>query len=539
MWNPINCKTHYSLQRGFCKPDKLAKAAKDFGYTACGIADFGTVSGAVDFQQECKKNGIKPIIGCEFDGYILYAKNKEGWFDLVRYVSNQNLDVLKQIASNGNIICVTSDSNGFANLFKGNHVKMDYERQAIYYVYPEEADCHRIMLCSKLKKTLKTVGSIEHDYERFFDDNNRSKFCLPAFSGLGSFPQFWVSDLQSSGFGIADLCEEYDLAGPPMLPEYECPNDSNNNKYSEDDWLTELCRRGWKSKLVPEGKVNTQEKQDIYAERIKHELKVIFKARLSGYFLIVQDIIQWVKDKGWLAGPGRGSAAGCLISYLLGITEVDPIEYDLIFERFYNEGRNTEGNIAIPDIDMDVPAEHRDEVIAYIKAKYGQENVAQMITYNRLQGRSAIKEVLRVNNSVSFDEMNLITDSIPDESMISDQLELMEDKSIIKWALENESDALKNWCHYDDNKNLIGPLASLFEQAMIIEGTKKAQGKHPAGVIISKHSLKDVCPVTIDSSGDPVVAFEMNPLEIQGHIKFDVLGIDLLSKIMEISDNEN
>lgn len=198
----------------------------------------------------------------------------------------------------------------------------------------------------------------------------------------------------------------------------------------------------------------------------------------------------------------------------------------------------TPASVALPDIDMDVPAEHRDEVIDYIKQKYGESNVSQMITFGRLQGRAAIKEVLRINEAVSFAEMNAITNSIPDEAKISDQLELMEEKSIIKWALENEPDSLRNWCFYNDNEELDGPLANLFEQAIKIEGTNKSQGKHPAGVIISKHKLDEVCPMTNDKSGDPVVAFEMNALEYQGHIKFDVLGIDLLSKIMEICDEE-
>ena len=163
------------------------------------------------------------------------------------------------------------------------------------------------------------------------------------------------------------------------------------------------------------------------------------------------------------------------MSYLLGITEVDPIEYGLIFERFYNEGRNTEDHISLPDIDVDVPAEHRDEVIDYIKKKYGKENVSQMITFGRLQGRSALKEVLRISDAVSFSEMNEITDCIPDEAMISDQLELMdkEDRSIIKWALENESENLKGWCKINDEGELEGELAKFFEQAIKIEGTNK------------------------------------------------------------------
>ena len=519
MWNPINCKTHFSLQHGFCKTDKLAERCKEYGYTACGIADFATLSGAVEFQQDCKKHGIKPIIGCEFDGYILYAKNKDGWFDLVKYVSNQNLDVLKEVAKNGNVLCVTPNVNGFANLFKGSHVQMDYEPQAIYYVDQSDAECHRIMLCGKLKTTLKKIKNVEHDYTQFFNGDDQWY--------LKTSGRVWDTSK------IVDRCEEYDLADQPSFPTFECPKG-----FDEDEYLTELCREGWKNKLIPSSKVSDIQQRDIYRDRIKHELKVIFKAQLSGYFLIVQDIIKWVKKQGWLAGPGRGSAAGCLVSYLLDITEVDPIEFDLIFERFYNEGRNTDGNVAIPDIDMDVPAEHRDEVIAYIKEKYGEENVAQMITFGRLQGRSAIKEVLRMNDAVSFAEMNEITDSIPDEAKISDQLELMEDKSVIKWTLENEPEKLKNWVFVNDDDKLDGPLANLFEQAINIEGTNKSQGKHPAGVIISKHRLSDVCPMTVDKSGDPVVAFEMNPLETQGHVKFDVLGIDLLSKIMEISEND-
>ena len=178
------------------------------------------------------------------------------------------------------------------------------------------------------------------------------------------------------------------------------------------------------NQLAPARKVKDPTDRDVYLERVKKELEVIFKANLSGYFLIVQDIVNHVGDRGWIAGPGRGSAAGCLISYLIGITEVDPIEFDLLFERFYNEGRNTEDHVSLPDVDMDVPAEHRDEVIDYIKEKYGVNKVSQMVTFGKLQGRAAIKEVLRINDAVSFSEMNAITDSIPDEAKISDQLEI-------------------------------------------------------------------------------------------------------------------
>lgn len=527
-WSPLNCKTHYSLQKAFCKSGKLAKRCSDYGYKACGIADMNTLAGAVNFHQSCVKNGVKPIIGCDFGEYILYAKNKDGWFDLIKYVSNQNLNVLKELASAGNVICVTVDSNGFKNLFGANHFQYNYKDQGVYYVDKDEAECHRILLCGGIKsKSLKaTKDAIKSgkdiEGKEFFESDS---FYLPNTeeSSENSNP---VIDR------IVELCEDYEVSGSPMLPAFSCPDGMD-----EDEYILHLCRQGWHKKLIGSGKVKDQAIKDIYTTRIKRELDVIVReARLSGYFLIVQDIVNWVRSKGWLAGPGRGSAAGCLISYLLDITAVDPVEYDLIFERFYNAGRNTEDHISLPDIDVDVPAERRDEVIAYIKDKYGAENVAQMITFGRLQGRSAIKEVLRLNSAVSFDEMNAITNSIPDEARISDQLELMEDKSIIRWTLQNTPEKLNNWCSMNENGELDGPLAHLFEQAIKIEGTNKSQGKHPAGVIISKFRLSDVCPMTQDKTGDTVAAFDMGDMEVQGHVKFDILGIDLLSKVMEIKD---
>jgi len=529
-WIPINCKTHFSLLHGFCKPEKLAKLCSEYGYSACVVADIKTVSGAISFHQACRANDVKPILGCDYGGYLLIAKNKEGWLDIARLTTifNQtpDIDTVKEFASKGNIICV-SNNKLYKNFFGKNFVEYDYEKDGVYYVTEDEADCHRVLLCSGMKTTLPKVEAKKKKGEainnaEFFDSDN---YYLPKPDEVNG------KDIKLLN-KIADMCEDYEVTDKPMLPSFSCPKGFDENEY-----LKELCRHGWKGKLIPSGKVVNISDRDIYLDRVKSELEVIFKAGLSGYFLIVQDIINYVKKQGWLAGPGRGSAAGCLISYLLGITEVDPIEYDLLFERFYNEGRNTEDHISLPDVDMDVPAEHRDEVIDYVKDKYGIENVSQMITFGRLQGKSALKEVLRINDAVSFSEMNEITDCIPDEQEISDQLEMMdkEDRSIIKWALINESEELKEWCRLDEDENLEGSLAKFFEQAIKIEGTNKSQGKHPAGVIISKHKLKDVCPMVKDATGKMIAAFEMNDLESQGHVKFDILAIDLLSKIMEIT----
>ena len=531
-WIPINCKTHFSLLKGFCKPDKLAQKCKEYGYASCAITDFKTISGAVNFYQACKSHDIKPLLGCDFGDYILIAKNKDGWFDLIKLVTlsstEPNIDTVKKIAKQGNLICV-SGSDTYQTLFKSNFVHYQYDERRIYYVMPDEAEPHRVLLCSGMKTTLPKVQSkinkndAVDNYEFFVSDS----FCLPPPNTLDDMgvDQNEIDLLNT----ISDMCEDYDITGSPILPQFNCPND-----FTEDGYLKELCRHGWKNRLILRNKVETSEQKQLYLDRITLELKVIFKTELSGYFLIVQDIVNYVKEQGWLAGPGRGSAAGCLVSYLLGITEVDPIEYDLIFERFYNEGRNTDDHISLPDIDVDVPAEHRDEVIDYIKQKYGYDNVSQMITFGRLQGRAALKEVLRINEAVSFSEMNEITQSIPNEADISDQLELMEEKSIIRWALINEANELNKWCKINDDGTLDGPLASLFDQAIKIEGTNKSQGKHAAGVIISKHKLANVCPMVKDKNGKLIAAFEMNDLESQGHVKFDILGIELLSKIMDI-----
>jgi DNA polymerase-3 subunit alpha len=528
-WIPFNCKTHFSLLKAFSKCEKLAEKCKERGYKACVMADIDCISGAMEFHDSCRKHGVKPILGCDFGSYILIAKNKAGWFDLIKTVSHDGLEILQELAKKGNLICVTNEpQKGYQKLFGRNYFSYGYQSRGVYYVTKDEAEAHRVLLCSGMKTTLPKIQKLiksgeQVDNHKFFTTDD---FYLPEPHEIKDSEEE-IKLLNK----ICDMCEDYEIASKPMLPKFECPDGLD-----EDEYLTDLCRTGWKNRLIPQGKISDPDKKEEYLQRIKKELDVIFKANLSGYFLIVQDIINSVKKRGWLAGPGRGSAAGCLVSYLIGVTEVDPIEYDLIFERFYNEGRNTDEYISLPDIDMDVPAEHRDEVIYYIKEKYGQDKVGQMITFGRLQGRAALKEVLRINDAVSFMEMNRITDGIPDEATISDQLELMEDRSIIKWTLENEPDELKNWCSMDEDGTLSGSLAHLFEQAIKIEGTNKSQGKHPAGVIISKHNLADACPMTLDKTGDPVVAFEMTALEAQGHVKFDVLGIDLLSKIMDIAN---
>jgi DNA polymerase-3 subunit alpha len=195
----------------------------------------------------------------------------------------------------------------------------------------------------------------------------------------------------------------------------------------------------------------------------------------------------------------------------------------------------------MPDIDVDVPINKREKIIEYIKNKYGLNKVSQMITFNTMKGRGALKEVLRVYDNISFEEMNRITKSIPDEAKIADELQEMKEDtgeaSIIRWALENNVDKLKEWCYINDDGSLSGPLSKRFEQAIRLEGTKSNQSKHAAGVVISSQNLSDVCPMIYDSKNKQAIAgMEMQDLDALGLIKFDILGIAYLDKMMCVAD---
>jgi DNA polymerase III subunit alpha len=536
-WFPLCNFTHYSLQRGFSKPSELASKCSENSYSACGIADYKSISGAVTFYKACVKNNIKPIIGCAFDDFTLFAKNKDGWLDLIQIVSSISAEgdvdngSLIRLCGKGNLISVAKSES--VSPIKGDdfYAKTD-SFMDIYYTNKNQAPLHRILLCSKMKTTMPKVQKALANRETvensvFFESND---FYLKDNSEIS---KILVEDPSMDTFDeIFNKCENYNILSQPMLPKFETPNGE-----TQKDYLRTLAREGWQKLLSH--KIKDDELKKVYGDRFRSEYAVIEEAKLFGYFLIVWDVINYCVSQGWTVGPGRGSAAGCLISYLIGITQIDPIEFDLLFERFYNAGRNTEDHISLPDIDMDVPGGKRDEIISYLKDKYGQNNVSQMLTFGRLQGRSALKEVLRVNNACGFSEMNEITKSIPDEAAISDQLAEMdeEDRSIIKWALLNNPDDLRDYCFVNDAGYLEGDYSEYFQQAIDIEGTFKTQGKHAAGVVISADELHKVCPMVNPKSGtEKIAGLEMADLEALGHVKFDVLGINLLDKLMMIKE---
>jgi len=299
-WFPLKNYTHYSLLKGFSKPEELAQKCKDNDYPACGICDYKTISGSVAFYKACKKVGIKPIIGCSFDSFIVFAKNKNGWHDLIELVSsldesgNLSEDTLNSVLVKNNLIKLTSSPSP--------------SMPVSYYTNRKDAKLHRILLCSDMKTTLpKILKCIRPDNRGGINVKNYPEEHMDK---LQYFMQdtFYVKNKEESKDldttkleEIYNQCEDYNILSNPVLPKFSCPNDQ-----TEEEYLKELCRIGWKKYLLDAGKVAKEADKTKYLERFKEEFDVIKNANLFGYFLIVQDIVKYVQKNGWMSGPGRG-----------------------------------------------------------------------------------------------------------------------------------------------------------------------------------------------------------------------------------------
>jgi DNA polymerase-3 subunit alpha len=403
-----------------------------------------------------------------------------------------------------------------------------------HYPRQEDATDHRVLLCSLLDVTLreaekKAEANEEFGLSGFFKSN---RYHIPSPEEAAAL--YDGEELANAG-RIAEACAAPKVSRQPSLPVFACPGGM-----PPDDHLRQLCRAGWREKVA--GKV-AKPRHPEYAERARHELEVLTGAGLSSYFLIVQDLVNHARvTMRRRVGKGRGSAAGCLVSWLMGITEVDPIKWGLMFERFYNAGRNTKDRVALPDIDCDFPVSARDALLDYLRDKYGADRVCQMATFARMQGRGALKDVLRAHGRCSYEEMNRITQPVPDEAAIADHLQEIQEAfdrgesehepSIIRWALENVPDGLKEWCWLDEQGEFDGPLAPEFAQAVRLEGTRRSQGKHASGVVISGEPLADIVPMVHDKhSGQMLAGVDMRDAEKMGLVKFDVLGTLILDRV--------
>lgn len=416
-----------------------------------------------------------------------------------------------------------------------------------HYPSKEDALDQRATVMIAMKETDQSVAekltsSDEMDLMVFFGSTN---FYMHSYDEMAK--NFTKEELEESN-RIADQVEAYSIEQKPYIPKFSVPP-LPKEKYLEpiannsDKYLMYLCVEG--AKKIKPWEHSEIDKQK-YWDRLKSELDIIFKFGLSDYFLVVHDICMAADNRpadhsfDWqnvigendpiIRGPGRGSAAGCLISYFTGITGIDPVRHDLLFSRFFNAGRMSKDNISLPDIDLDFEVEGRDWIIDYMKYKYGKENTGQIITFHTIKGKAALKDIFRVRGLPNaFDLANEISECIEAESVIADDIEHMkkdghEDYNMLRWSLDN-SEQFQEWYAKEDLKPFL-------DQAMRCEGIKRGSGKHPSGVVIANEPLSNLFPMVYDpKTKSRIVGFDLKSAEFCGSCKIDILGVSVLSKL--------
>ncbi len=548
----------YSLLDGACKLETMVKTAKELGMPAIALTDHGVMHGVIDFYKLCKENDIKPIIGCEVyvaprsrfdkDGgredksyhLLLLAKNKQGYKNLIKLVSAAWLEgfyykpridteliekyheglIATSACMGGEIprhlmrgekdkaieralwykgvfgkenFYIELQNQGIAEQRKLNLELAELANQTsiplvaandIHYVKKEHSKMHDILLCLQTGKILS-----DEDRMRFPTEDFYLKSPQEMKLALGDYPEALENTLK-----IADACElEFDF-NEIYMPDFEVPEG-----YDPDTYFEFLCNEGLKKrypKPTPE-----------VLERLKFESDMLKKMGYIEYFLIVWDFINYAKENGIYVGPGRGSAAGSIVSYLLGITDIDPLKYDLLFERFLNPER-----VSMPDIDIDFCYERRGEVIDYVVKKYGSDKVSQIITFGTMAARGAIRDVGRVMN-IPLQMVDRVAKMIPTELGIT-----------ISRALELNPEIKKEM-------EMDPQIKEMIRMAMELEGMPRHAGTHAAGVVISKESLDSYLPLQTTSDGFVTTQFAKENVEEIGLLKMDFLGLRTLTVI--------
>ena len=548
--------TQYSLSRGALRINELISFCKKEQIPAAAISDFNNLFGSLEFCIECSKSGIQPIVGINLlvrhnkfeDGYVLLlCKNKEGYENLVKLVSTaylensssndpfislDNLFKFKNglICLGGGIFGILTKNaivnkdfsdeliNIFKNKFGGNffleiqRINDDQSSSLENYILnkslnlkiPVVATNENFFLNKNFFKTHDTLLSISQ--QKYLESEDRLKSNINFYLKTTNEMFDLFSDLPEvlqNTLNLARKCSFFLEEKPPSLPKIQ------TNGINENDMLTETAKNGILKRL---GIKKYHEIDKNYKDRLEYELKVIIKMGYSSYFLIVSDFIKWAKNQKIPVGPGRGSGAGSLVAWALFITNLDPLRFGLIFERFLNPER-----ISLPDFDIDFCMDKRDEVIRYVQQKYGELNVAQIITFGSFQARAALRDVGRVLQL----PLNLIDDickMIPNNpaNPISLNDFLKDDKSIKK--------LIKN----DFN------IQNLFEISSNLEGLLRHASTHAAGIVIAEKPLDRTIPLYKDPKSEiPVTQFSMKFVEKIGLIKFDFLGLKTLTVIDE------
>lgn len=386
-----------------------------------------------------------------------------------------------------------------------------------HYVNPADAKFHKTFCAIKQNKKIKDLPNIRYYTAPVYSliDNNWAQSCYP-------------QQLIDEAHNIANKIELYDITLETAIPESDVSKRTDPKQYLLDYCIDQLKKRD----------LHTQE----YLDRLNYELEILTLGNLFDYFLIVEDYIRYAMNNDILVGPSRGSAGGCLISYLLDIISINPIKYNLSFDRFFSKDKAL--SKTLPDIDSDFPTSKQQMIIDYIVGKYGRERVCGVVTRLTLQGKNALKDVLRVYSACDFSQMNKITDLIPKRDKISDKLADFKEESgsdsIIYYCLKKEPELLADYCTLqtvNGEEVFSGEYAMYFELAIGIEGGIKALSKHPSAIIISKYNIEEVAPLILDkSSGEMIIDYDMNNFPYAGLVKFDILRLKSLDCLTEVNN---
>jgi DNA polymerase-3 subunit alpha len=555
----LHLHTQFSLLDGACRIPQLLERAKQYKMDSLAITDHGNMFGAIDFYMEAQKAGIKPIIGCEVyiapasrldkassgideASYhlILLARDETGYQNLIKLVSIGNLEgfyyrprIDKEVLSQyqkgliGLTACLKGEipvllqqrrfndalktADDYLNIMGKDNLYLEIQENLIpeqkivndglikiskelnipliatndvHYLSKEDAASHEVLLCIQTQTTLNDPNRLRFQTDEFYFKSPQEMKEL-----FKDIPEAITNTVE-----VASRCNlELDFS-KIHLPRYEPPEGKTKEEY-----LKELSDIGLKEKF-PDAPAAIK-------ERLEHELKIIKDRGFVSYFLIVWDFIHYAKSSHIPVGPGRGSAAGSLVSYLLGITDIDPLKYGLLFERFLNPER-----LGLPDIDIDFCYERRNEVIDYVTKKYGKGNVAQIITFGTMQARAVVRDVGRVMG-LAYADVDRIAKMIPPDPSLT-----------LKDALESESE-LKNLYKNDPQ------ITKLIVTALSLEGLNRHASTHAAGVVITDKPLDNYMPLFETQDGQITTGYSMTVLEKIGLLKVDFLGLRTLTVI--------
>lgn len=561
----LHVHSEYSLLDGAARIRDLTARAAELGMKALALTDHGVMYGAIPFYRACRVHGIKPIIGCElymttgsrFDKgtrkenkiyhLIVLAKNETGYRNLMRlssighlegfhYKPRIDLEVLREFSEG--LVCLSSCLGGeisqhllhdrmdearasalrYKDIFGDDfylelqdHGLLDQKKVAaemiklanetgikltatndVHYLRAEDAAVQDVLLCIGTGKTIDDTDRMRMQSDQMYMKSADEMALLYRH----------VPEALTNTIEIADKCELELTLGRAALPVFR-PVPAG---MSSSDYLIALCRDGLTARYagLPEWLEDQGCKQKA-KQRLEYELSVIDKMGFSDYFLIVWDFVRFAHERGIRTGPGRGSSAGSLVAYTLRITDVDPLKYKLLFERFLNPER-----ISMPDIDIDFNDERRDEVIEYVAAKYGEEHVAQIITFGTMAAKAAVRDVGRAMN-VPFQEVDRAAKLIPNQLGIT------------------LADALRMSSELREAGERQPKTADMLKMALKVEGMPRHASTHAAGVVISGEPLTHYTPIQTGSERIPLTQYSMEHLEAIGLLKMDFLGLRTLS----------